>query len=203
MKYTKTYEEIKIVKYNEKIYYESDLAKNFKPKFKIGDAVKRIDDPKNIIYAINGHVHPPDSWIKDIYRLVKYDDRNKLSDKEGLWIKEDNLEFVPDYKVKSRKYNMSFNESLQDEFSIGDYVEYTHNSYKYLNLPWYTITEIDDVASYYKYKIKRIDNKNPYKETWVRKEDLKKVPKYKIISKKYIIYQFDIYYLFHPAYCFK
>ena len=78
-------------------------------------------------------------------------------------------------------------EYIQEEYKVGDYVEVTNRTYIYLNLPWYEIVEIDNGAINYKYRLKRIDDGQPYNNMWQRIESIKKVPDYLIAAKKYNI----------------
>ena len=78
------------------------------PKFKIKDAVKIKNDPSRTIYAISGYEYRKDSMIKDICRLTRYKDKDKLADKEGFycWVQEDLLKSIPDYELDAIKYNI-------------------------------------------------------------------------------------------------
>ena len=78
-------------------------------------------------------------------------------------------------------------EYIQEEYNVGDYVEVTNPTFIYLNLPWYEIVEIDNSAINYKYRLRRIDDDQPYNIMWQRIEFIKKVPDYLTAAKKYNI----------------
>ena len=93
-------------------YEENYVRKVHIPKFEIGDAVKIKNDPSHTIYAINGYDYQSGfqnkTYLNDKCRLTRYEDRNKLADREGFysWVPEYLLESVPDYEIKAKNYNL-------------------------------------------------------------------------------------------------
>lgn len=80
-----------------------------KPKFKINDIVKIKGE--NTFYIIDGYDFrkvPNDEMIKDICRIKKLSDIDKLANKEGFykWKNESELEKVSDYEVSAKKFNL-------------------------------------------------------------------------------------------------
>jgi hypothetical protein len=90
MKYIKTFEEKHI------------------EKFKIGDPVKIIGDDTNTIYVIDGYDYRQYTMVRDICRLKKYEDKDKMVNKEGMysWIKEDRLIKATNEEISALKYNL-------------------------------------------------------------------------------------------------
>ena len=90
---------MKYIKYYEAIHI---------PKFNIGDPVKLKNDPTNQFYIINGYDYREHIHIKDICRLLKYEYKDKLVNKEGmyLWYLEEELELIPEEELLAIKYNL-------------------------------------------------------------------------------------------------
>lgn len=90
MKYIKTYED-KVIQ-----------------KFNISDTVKIIGDNTNTIYVVDGYDCRQYTMVKDVCRLKKYEDKDKLADREGFysWIKQDNLIKATEEEVAALKYNL-------------------------------------------------------------------------------------------------
>ena len=78
------------------------------PKFNIGDPVKIKNDPTNQFYVIDGYDYRPGTNIKDECRLKKYEEKDKLADKEGFysWQLEETLELIPEQELLMKKYNI-------------------------------------------------------------------------------------------------
>jgi hypothetical protein len=100
MKYIKTYEGV--------MWNDSDAEYHMKKnefKFKFGDYVRTIfnnkeNNDRTMIFYITA--------IKDTFEkkpinsyYLKYDDGKIFG-----WIKEDDLELVPDYEIDAKKYNL-------------------------------------------------------------------------------------------------
>ena len=88
MKYIKTFENI-IIK-----------------KFDIGDPVKIIGD--DTIYVVDAYDYRQYTMIKDTCRLKTYEDKDKLVNKEGMyiWVHQDKLIKATEEEVAALKYNL-------------------------------------------------------------------------------------------------
>ena len=87
-----------------KLYEEKHI-----PKFNVGDPVKIKNDKTNTIFIVDGYdFRDYRGLIKDKCRLLKYIDKDKLVNKEGMysWIIEKDLKLAPDYEVDAIKYNL-------------------------------------------------------------------------------------------------
>lgn len=92
MKYIKNFEDIK----------------KFKTKFKINTPVKIIGNEDNIIWIIDGYDYDKATYIKNICRLKRYTDKDKLANHEGfyIWMKESDLIKAKQYEIDTNKYNL-------------------------------------------------------------------------------------------------
>lgn len=90
MKYIKTYEAI------------------HNPKFDINDVVKIKGDETNTLYIVDGYDYRQYTMVKDVCRLKKYSDKDKLAKSEGFfsWRNEDLLEKATEEEINSYKYNL-------------------------------------------------------------------------------------------------
>ena len=78
------------------------------PKFNVGDPVRRKNDPTDQFYLIDGYDYRKNEYIKDTCRLRKYEDKDKLADREGFysWYLEDELESIPEEELLIKKFNI-------------------------------------------------------------------------------------------------
>lgn len=78
------------------------------PKFNEGEPVKIKNDTTNQFYVISGYDYRKNKFIKDFCRLQKYEDKDKLADREGFfsWYLEDELEPLSESELASIKYNL-------------------------------------------------------------------------------------------------
>lgn len=78
------------------------------PKFKKDTPVKIIGDKTNTIYIIDEYEYRKKQNIKDVCRLRKYVDKNKLASYEGffIWINESDLIEAEQYEIDAIKYNI-------------------------------------------------------------------------------------------------
>ena len=85
-----------------------DIKKHI-PKFEIGDPVKIKGN--DTIYVVDGHDYDYEnikSRIKNVCRLKRYEDKDKLASYEGfyIWVKETKLIKAKKYEIDAQKYNL-------------------------------------------------------------------------------------------------